>query len=264
MSETQVWDQSTCTELTAECTFEVSIYGFQPSLAANAFFLTFFAIAGVTNVVFGIRYRTWSYMVALVLGCLAAAVGYVGRLIMRDNPFADAGFITQICCLIISPAFNSAAIYLTLKHIILCFGEEFSIIKAKWYTYIFIFADILSLLMQGIGGGVASTADDQDQQELGDDLIMAGVSWQVVALFFFAAMAAWYALRRRRALREHPLSTEAAGRLRDTKFRLFVFGVATAWLAIFIRCIYRIIEMAGGWGNSIMRNEALFIVFEGV
>jgi hypothetical protein len=262
MSNETVWNQDTCTEITDYCPVDVSVYGYFPNLGANGFFLGFFALFALINLGLGVRYKTWSYMVALTAGCVCAAVGYAGRIIMHDNPFDDSGFITQICCLIIAPAFNSAAIYLTLKHIILCFGEESSIIKARWYTYLFIGADLLSLILQGAGGGIASGNDDSTQ-ELGDDLLMAGISWQVVALFFFGAMVAWYVVRRSRALKHTPLSAEAASTIKQLKFRLFAFGVGSAWFAIFLRCVYRIAEMAGGWGNEIMRDEVTFIIFEG-
>ncbi|KAL2402415.1 Efflux pump himE [Exophiala dermatitidis] len=253
-----------CLDVSPECPVEASIYGYYPNLGANAFFVAFFATCFFLNLGLGFRYKTWTYMVALSLGCLTETIGYIGRLIMRSNPFADSGFITQICCLIIAPAFNSAAIYLTLKHVTLCFGPEFSLLKPRFYTYIFIFADLVSLVLQAIGGALASTADTQDQQDLGDNLMMAGISWQVVSLFFFALSVAFYISRRWRALARHPLSAEASATLRDTKFRLFALGVFTAWITIFIRCVYRIIEMAGGWRNSIMRNETDFIVLEGV
>lgn len=263
-NETTVWNQQTCDEVTSYCPIDVSVYGYYPSLAANGFFLGFFALFALVNLCLGIRYKTWSYMIALVLGCVCAAVGYVGRILLHDNPFNQSGFVMQICCLIIAPAFNSAAIYLTLKHMVLCFGEEFSVIKARYYTYIFIAADLLSLIMQGAGGGIASNADaGSSQEETGNDLLMAGISWQVVALFFFILMASWYIVRRRSALKQYPLSTEAATTIKQRKFRLFAFAVSSAWFAIFVRCIYRIVEMAGGWGNEVMRDEATFIVFEG-
>jgi len=165
--------------------------------------------------------------------------------------------------LIIAPAFNSAAIYLTLKHIALCFGEEWSFIKPRFYTYIFIFFDLLSLILQGAGGGIASTADTDSQQQVGDNMMMAGISWQVAALTIFAATAGVYVWRRWKALAQYPLSSEAAAAVGSIKFRLFVVGVATAWFTIYIRCVYRIIEMAGGWGNSIMKDEPSFIALEG-
>lgn len=257
-------ERALCTELTDVCTFEVSVYGYKPSLAANAALLAIFAVFAVASVGLGIRYRTWTYMIAVSLGCLAEAIGYAGRLIMRGNPFADGGFITQICCLIIAPAFNSAAIYLVLKHVVLCFGESASFIKARWYTYIFIAFDILSLVLQGAGGGIASSADDQAMQDVGDGLIMAGIAWQVAALSMFAIATGVYIWRRKNAIAREPLTEEAVATLGDTKFRLFIAGVFTAWLTIYIRCVYRIIEMAGGWGNSIMQHESSFIVLEGV
>ena len=124
MSNETVWNQHTCTEITDFCPVDVSVYGYYPSFAANGFFLGFFGFFALINLGLGIRYKTWSYMAALTLGCVCAAIGYVGRVVMHHNPFNSVGFVGQICCLITAPAFNPAAIYLTLKHIILCFGEE--------------------------------------------------------------------------------------------------------------------------------------------
>lgn len=50
----------------------------------------------------------------------------------------------------------------------------------------------------------------------------------------------------------------------DARFRLFCYAVAGAYVGILIRCIYRIAEMAGGWGNPIMQDEPSFVVLEGL
>lgn len=56
----------------------------------------------------------------------------------------------------------------------------------------------------------------------------------------------------------------AAARVRaDARFRAFVYAVAAAYLAILIRCIYRVAEMAGGWGNRIIQDEPSFLVLDG-
>lgn len=46
-----------------ECTLEATLYGYLPSLGANAFFAAFFAVCFVWNLFCGIRYKTWTYMV---------------------------------------------------------------------------------------------------------------------------------------------------------------------------------------------------------
>lgn len=165
-----------CTEVSLpNCPVERTIYGYYPSLPANAFFCAWFGLFLILNLIFGIRYKTWTYMLALGLGCVTEAIGYIGRIMMHYNPWSAVGFQIQICCIILGPAFNSAAIYLTLKHITLTFGPEYSILKPAWYTYIFIACDLVSLVLQAIGGGMAATADDdKHQQDLGTNIMITG------------------------------------------------------------------------------------------
>lgn len=262
----------TCTEvgqvvdyqgIPVECTIEGTLYGYYPSLGANAFFAAFFALCFIVQLVLGIRYKTWTYMIALCLGCLGEAVGYGGRIMMHNDPFADAGFMSQICCLIISPAFIAAGIYITLKHVVINFGESWSRLRPAWYTYIFICGDLISLVLQGAGGGLASAGDPgSTAQDIGTDLMIAGVIFQVVVLAFFGYFLVEYAIRTHR--RRDQLSDESMGLFKSTPFRCFMFAVATAYLGIFIRCVYRIPELTGGWRSELMRNEVEFIVLEGV
>ncbi|KAK5070980.1 hypothetical protein LTR64_003955 [Lithohypha guttulata] len=254
-----------CFEVSPQCPVEYSIYGYYPSLPANAFLTAWFAVLFIPNIIFGIYYKTWTYMLALGFGCAIEALGYGGRIMLHQNPFSSSGFQMQICCLILGPAFNSAAIYLTMKHIALAFGPEYSSLKPKWYTWIFITGDLFSLVLQAIGGGMAATADDDDaRRDAGTYIMLAGICWQVVTLIVFAAVIGHYIIRRRRAINSgHALSAEANAVWHDKKFRLFMFAVATAFGAVLIRCIYRIPELAAGWASEIMRDEPSYIALEG-
>jgi uncharacterized membrane protein len=85
-----------CDSITPECPVEGTLYGYTPDLAANAFFAGFFGIALIAQLYFGIRYKTWTYMIAVGLGCLAECVGYIGRVMLNRNPWNDIGFNIQI------------------------------------------------------------------------------------------------------------------------------------------------------------------------
>jgi hypothetical protein len=251
-----------CTAVSAQCPVQGSIYGYYPSLPANAFFLAFFALFALVNVGLGVRYRTWTFMIALTLGCTAEAVGYIGRVLLHSNPFNKTGFDIQIVCLIIAPAFVAAAIYLTLKHLTLCFGPEYSRIKPRYYTWTFVSFDILSLILQGAGGGLAATSSTKPRvQTDGNDLMLAGIVFQVATLLAFAAMVADYFLRLSRST--SPLPTEAENIKSKTSFQLFILGLILSFLAVFTRCVFRIAEMAGGWRNPIMQSEKDFIALDG-
>jgi len=182
---------------------------------------------------------------------------------MHNNAYDSVGFQLQICLLIIAPAFVSAGIYLTLKHFVLTFGESWSRLRPAWYTYLFITGDLISLILQGAGGGLAATADSgSSTQDLGTNLMIAGVIFQVVTLSIFGYLLAEYTLRTYR--RRDKLSVAASDLLSSWKFRLFAAAIIFAFLGIFTRCVYRIPELTGGWGNELMRNEPEFIALEGV
>jgi hypothetical protein len=242
---------------------EDTIYGYYPNLTVNAFFAAFFGLFMLINLFLGIRYRSWTFLIAIAGGCILESVGYVGRVLLNDNPFSSAGFNMQITCLTLAPALIAAGIYLTLKHIVIRFGEDHSYLKARYYTWLFIACDLLSLTLQGAGGGLAATSNDNpSQQLLGNNLMMAGIAFQVVTLVVFAVMAALYYFRLSRSATH--LSAAAESVKNSTGFKLFIGGFLVAFVTILIRCAYRIAEMAGGWRNPIMQNEMEFIVLDSV
>lgn len=152
---------------------------------------------------------------------------------------------------------------MTLKHIILAIGAEYSRIPANYYTWIFIACDLLALILQGAGGGVAATADSGSSlQGTGNNLMMAGIVWQVFTLMVFAVLASEYA--RNAFINRAHFSQSVINLLSSLRFRLFLSAIVLAFFTVFIRCIYRIAEMAGGWENSIMQDETDFIVLDGV
>lgn len=112
-NDTQQPSYDDCLNVTAQCPVNETIYGYYPSLGANAFFIAIFAICLVAQSYLGLRYKTWTYLIALFFGCLGEVIGYAGRIILHNNPWDGTGFNMQICCLIIAPAFITAGIYLT-------------------------------------------------------------------------------------------------------------------------------------------------------
>ncbi len=180
---------------------------------------------------------------------------------MHSNPWSTTGFEIQICCLIIAPAFIAAGIYLTLKHIVIELGSSFSRLRPKFYTWIFISCDILSLVLQGAGGGLAASADPGSSlQSVGTDLMITGVVWQVCTLLGFGALVSDYVFRSF----SHTLEPAGYKLLGTLRFKLFVSSLVLAFLTVFTRCVYRVAELAPGWANPIMQNEAEFIVLDSV
>lgn len=92
--------------------------------------------------------------------------------------------------------------------------------------------------------------------------MMAGIVWQVFTLMVFGLLASEYA--RNAFINRARFSQSAINLLSSLRFTLFLSAIVLAFFTVFIRCIYRIAEMAGGWENSIMQDETDFIVLDGV
>ncbi|KAF9872884.1 RTA1 like protein [Colletotrichum karsti] len=255
-----------CIEVTPPCPVEATIYGYYPNVGGNAFFVALFSICTVAQLVLGIKFRLRAFTAVMVIGCGLEALGYIGRLLLNQNPWSDDGFRLQVVCLILAPSFMAAGIYLTLKHLITYIGPENSRLAPKWYTWIFISCDAISFLMQAAGGGMAASADGDDSlADTGNNLMIAGIAFQVVTMGICGLLAidfAWRTYSRRRSTKgSNPWNQSAEP---NWRFRFYLSASTVAFVTIFIRCIYRLPEMAGGWGNELMRKEGEFLVLDGM
>ncbi|KAI1779656.1 RTA1-domain-containing protein [Hypoxylon cercidicola] len=254
-----------CTEVGPYCPVEATVLGYYPNLGVNAFLAAAFGLCMIGLLGTGIWKRTWGYSAALTAGCLLEFAGYIARALLHENPWNSGAFQTQICAIILAPTLICISIYLTLKHVALELSPELSRLRPRLYPLVFVPADVSCLVLQAIGGSLAASAS-YDQPALllaGDRVIIAGIALQSAVLAAFGALCADYHRRVRRWVASGEATPAALAVWHDRKFRTFCCAVAGAYAGILIRCIYRIAEMAGGWGNYIMQDEPSFVVLEG-
>lgn len=114
-----------CTSVSLQCPVEATVYGYYPSLGANAFFCAYFASFTVVNLILAFRYKTWVFGRFVSLGCLSEMIGYIGRIILHSNPWSNVGFEIQICTLIFAPV--SLFHLLDFKHKLMEFCKSLSL-----------------------------------------------------------------------------------------------------------------------------------------
>jgi hypothetical protein len=112
-------------------------YEYAVDLAPNAAFLAIFSVSllGFFGVWIATR-RGTAFNVAMILGLICEILGYVGRILSWTDPWYENGFLMQICCLTIGPAFMAAGLYLCLRRIVSAFGSENSRLAPEYYTRI--------------------------------------------------------------------------------------------------------------------------------
>ncbi|KAI5266794.1 parasitic phase-specific protein PSP-1 [Aureobasidium subglaciale] len=248
------------------CPASYSIYGYAPNLGANAFFVALFAISCLVFCYQARLYRKWlGFSIAMILGTALESIGYASRLILSNDPFSPTGFKLNIVLLTFAPTFLTAGIYLLLKQLTLSLAPALSPLKPSLYTPIFVSCDIIAILLQGTGGAISAAAasgTSKNLLDLGVNVMIAGLSSQVITLAIFALLAAVFFVRI--AENKAMLSPSANHIWQDGGFRCFMISAMAAFLFIFIRCAYRIAELKDGWGSAIMRREDEFIILDSV
>lgn len=241
-----------CTSVNPDCPVSASRYGYYLNFGSNTFFVALFSLALLAQLFFGLRSRFYQFLVAVGLGTLGETIGYIGRLMLHNNPWSKTGSTIQVVCLILSPSFITAGIYLAIRHLLINYGKQYSRIQPRLYSWIFIGGDVASILMQVAGGGIAAGATSGSSgAKVGNDLLIAGLVSQVVTMAFCASLVADYHISFRSdrghspmELVEQPRISEIQSRNKmeeqpSPKAKGLVLACSVAFVTVFIRCVYR-------------------------
>jgi hypothetical protein len=190
--------------------------------------------------------------------------------VQRNTYRLQMSFITQLTTLTLAPAFFAAAIYFSLARIVLTFGAEYSRISPKNIPRIFITCDVISLILQGTGGALAAWYAQQEKMpDNGNYTLIGGLSFQAFTLMIFMGLSIDFGIRTIRAVRRSGgggLNADLASRRlrRSGKFKLLLFSLSISALLIFMRSVYRVIELSEGWKGELMSNERFVIMLEAI
>ena len=125
-------------------------------------------------------------------------------------------------------------------------------------------SDFLSLVLQAAGGGIADTADydQQDLKRTGIDIMIAGLVLQCISLLIFVLVALDFFVRVYRHGADQSVASRNALRSKLT-FKVFLVSLLVATLAILARSIFRAMELWGGFAGDLWNNETEFLILDG-
>jgi hypothetical protein len=90
------------------------------------------------------------------------------------------------------------------------------------------FSDFISLLLQAVGGAIASVANDENTGNTGRYIMIAGLAFQVLSLAIFMLLWIDFILRLRRVGDRNTASNEekfVATRTSGLRFKAFQYGM---------------------------------------
>ncbi|WVQ62923.1 uncharacterized protein L199_001072 [Kwoniella botswanensis] len=274
----------------------ISPYGYIPEKSAGIAYIVVFAVLALIHIGLGLKYRYWLVFITLIPGTILEVIGWSGRLWSAYNVWSITPFLMQIASLIIGPAFYSAWAYTILGYCITQLGHVYSLLSPKMYLAVFITADVISLVIQAIGGGRAAVAaQNGTDTHKATKIMLAGILFQLGTMAIFVALASDFIIRvifrkpYSHLKRKHhtisstneeskssggntsqprqPPADDLTGAVRTDEVKKgekLLAGVAFASAMIFVRGIYRSIELAQGWSGYLITHEPYFIYLDGL
>jgi hypothetical protein len=149
------------------------------------------------------------------------------------------------CASSFAPAFLAAGWYITLGYLIRYLGPQYCRFNPTFYSVIFVLGDLASLIVQMV--------------------IMLAYSLlliEFVVRYFWDKPVKPFRIWKTKPAMAVPKGVVAE---RDVKkAKIMIGAMVFSTLLIFIRSIYRVIELLDGWNGPIISNETLFCVLDGL
>ncbi|KAL6867109.1 RTA1 like domain-containing protein [Trichoderma novae-zelandiae] len=290
---TQIASPSTTTSALPTCTTAApGEYGQVPVTACNSSYnaIPAFVPAMAVSVLFGIltsvhmieacifkKGYTWVLIMAAAWETTAFVLHALGAHDQQNEVFAT---VWQILFLL-SPLWVNAFVYMTfarMVHFFLLPDRRVAFVKASHVSKLFVWADVLSFIVQAAGGIMVTPGVSPSTQELGMHIYEGGIGLQEAFILCFLALMIAFHVRIRKQGRvrmqtvsreEVTLNANGAEYRQDTeepKGALWLLYALYAVLAfITMRIIFRLVEFTGGrdpLANPVPYHEYYFYALD--
>ncbi|EPS45626.1 hypothetical protein H072_385 [Dactylellina haptotyla CBS 200.50] len=237
---------------------QVKVYRYEPSLAAAIIFVVAFSLTSALHTFQLSRTRTW-FFIAFAVGGWFEVIGYVGRLV-SVNQYPNTTkppYVINILFPLVAPALYSASIYMALGRIFkITNGAKYSIIRPSWLTKIFVFGDVASFVIVGVGGSLVATADTADKADKGELIVIVGLIVQLVFFSIFLLTALIFHFR----INKNP--TEKVQVKHTVHYQKHLYILYLAGFLILARSVFKLIEYIQGRDGYLFSKEWFAYVFD--
>ncbi|KAF1979443.1 hypothetical protein BU23DRAFT_586133 [Bimuria novae-zelandiae CBS 107.79] len=246
--------------------------GYVPADACNALWVYFpnFAAAVAFSILFGILtiahlgqavlYRN-GFCWVIIMASLWETGAYAFRALGSKNQQSSGIATVAQILVLVAPIWVNAFAYMVFARIV----HFYSPTRKVWFfspsilALIFVTLDIISFVIQLVGGGMAGLGASADSQKKGLDIYMGGIGMQEGFIILFLGLVIKF--------HRDQLQAERAGRLTPDKiasWKWLIWALYVCLLAITIRIIYRLAEFSAGLSasNPLPSNEPVLYVLE--
>lgn len=237
-----------------------------PSLAGGIVFLVLFSLYLVLLLFSSFRYHQWRFMIHWGIGLQLEIIGYAGRIWFHLNEASVTAYVLEYVCISAAAGSFIFALYFLYNQVVLIYYGNGAHEKAKLYRKIFLFSNITAVVLQSVGGGIASNGTESSLTT-GNDLYIAGTTLQLFIFGIFAYI--WFKFLYHKHKARATFGDEQFNpkfiHVRSRKlFSYFQIGLSLTILLFYVRFVYRVVKAACGMTSTVATKEIYFNIFEGL
>ncbi|KAL4066354.1 RTA1 like protein-domain-containing protein [Scleroderma yunnanense] len=247
-----------------------SPYNYVPTEWICILYVALFGVSTALHLLQAMKFRMWWLLPTVVLAGIMELLGWSARLWSSINPVLLTPFEIQLVGTILAPTPFIAANFLIVGRIIVQLGPQYSRLSPKLYAILFCSFDLICLVIQAVGGAIAADAvNTNGNPNDGGNIMLIGVAIQMFAMTLYVICAGEFFVR---FLKDCPIrknSMEENEEKRGVKLyewdrlKLLVFSLFFETVFLFVRSVYRTIELENGWSGVIISTQVYFNVFDG-
>ncbi|KNG46080.1 hypothetical protein TW65_07102 [Stemphylium lycopersici] len=231
-----------------------ALWAYFPNFAAAVAFSALFGILTIAHLCQAVMYRNGFCWVIIMAGLWETGAYAFRTLGSKDQQSSGIATVAQILVLV-APIWVNAFAYMVFARIV----HFYSPTRKVWFfspsilALVFVTLDIVSFVVQLVGGGMAGPGSSAESQKKGLDLYMGGIGMQEAFIVLFLGLVIRFHRDQLQAERVECLTAE------KMRWRWLIWTLYECLLAITIRIIYRLVEFSAGLGatNPLPSNEPL-------
>ncbi|KAF2642685.1 hypothetical protein P280DRAFT_540584 [Massarina eburnea CBS 473.64] len=237
----------------ASCTTVVpGKYGYVPPNACNAYWAyspsssaavaisTFFGIITVAHIALAIVFRK-GFSWVMIMGVSWELVAFITRALGAHNQQSLAYAFVSTLLFLLAPLWINAYVYMTAGRLIWTFHPDKKVwfFKSASIGKYFVWLDVFSFIVQGIGGTMLSPGASAETMETGKKVYMSGIGVQEFFILLFFAIVVKFAIDVQR------IEPQGNGYF-SKRWQWVTYAIFTSLVLISIRICFRLAELSTG------------------
>ena len=217
-------------------------WAYSPSFAAAVTFSTFFGILTLAHITLAILFRK-SFCWVMIMGVGWEFLSFILRALGAHDQQNQGYAFSSTLLFLLAPLWINAYVYMTAGRLIWTYHPEKKVwgFKAIGLGKYFVWLDIISFLIQAVGGTMLSPGGSADTMKTGKDIYMTGVGILFIILFFALIVRFHFEVQRFGSSNARPS---------NRRWKWVTYALYATLSLITMRIIFRLIEFAAGTETS--------------